>query len=112
MSEGGDLWTQRMKELAEKQEQAYTQYLWEQDQSRKRLDHTLTRLKRERESLMGMRDDRLVLIRTSVGARLKIYHNADRPCGQVTGDGRDRSSFRQILEGEAKNRGLKAHTCV
>ncbi|MEU4295375.1 hypothetical protein AB0E63_44750 [Kribbella sp. NPDC026596] len=107
---GGDLWGERMADLAERRERVYQRYLQQTEDARKALAWHLELLDKEHESLVGLKADRLVLVRKTAGPEVEKYHSADGPCGWVTGRGRSRSSFETRLEGEAKKMRLKRCT--
>lgn len=107
---GGNLWGERMAGLAERREQAYQRYLQQVEGARSALAWHLERLDQEHESLIGLKADRLVLVRKTAGPEVLKYHSVDYPCGWVTGRGRSRSSFETRLEGEAKKMRLKPCT--
>lgn len=103
------LWGARMHEIARRREEAYRRYLASVDAARRMLDQTTDRLDVELERVTGMREDRAVLVRKTPGPVVTTYHSADHPCGRVTGQARSRSSFKQMLEGEARFKSL--HRC-
>ncbi|MFE7929984.1 hypothetical protein ACFU6S_14840 [Streptomyces sp. NPDC057456] len=43
-----------------------------------------------------------VLVRGSLGARRKVYHSADHPCGRTQYDGGRQSGFMRMRESKAK----------
>lgn len=102
------LWVQKMAGVTERRERAWENYRRLIQQAELGLTTALARLDEERETLAGMRESRQVLVRTTVGAPQRKYHSNTRPCGRVTGKGRDRSSFKAVLEGEAGAQGLTA----
>lgn len=57
---------------------------------------------RER-ALLGWRGEPTVLVRTTVGATLRVYHRATGACGWAS----DRTRYIELFEGEAKARGLR-----
>ncbi|AWT42589.1 MULTISPECIES: hypothetical protein [Streptomyces] len=46
--------------------------------------------------------DPFVLVRSSLGARRRVYHSADHPCGRTKYDGGRQSGFKKMRESEAK----------
>lgn len=107
---GPAMWDERMAGVARAREDAYKQYLWSVDMQRRMLDDQLKRLDRQHKQLVNMRDDRIVLVRQTAGPDVTTYHSAERPCGRVNGRGRSLSSFKRVLEGEAKADSL--HRCT
>lgn len=57
---------------------------------------------RER-ALLGWRGQPVVLVRTSIGEPLRVYHRATGTCGWAG----DRSRYIELFESEAKARGLR-----
>jgi len=53
--------------------------------------------------LKEWRQDPTVLVRTTPGAAVEIFHDADEPCGRA----RNRTHFEELLLGEARARGLE-----
>jgi hypothetical protein len=106
----GNLWGERMASLAEQREQAYQGYLRDVEKARRSLDWYLKALDRQHESLVGLKDDPLVLVRKTAGPEVTVYHSVDHPCGRVTGSARSLASFERRLEGEAKKDRLKRCT--
>jgi hypothetical protein len=60
-----------------------------------------SRFANERQQLLGMQNDPLVLVR-SYGPYVSTYHSERAPCGRV----RDRRNFEAMLLGRAKARNL------
>jgi hypothetical protein len=107
---GGNLWGERMADLAERREREYQDYLRKVEAAKGSLDRDLKALDREHELLVGLKDDPLVLVRKTAGGPVTVYHSVDRPCGRVTGSGIRWTSFVKKLEGEAKKERLKRCT--
>ena len=95
-----------MTEFAAMRIAAYHQYVKSVEDAKWSLDWTRSFLDDEDARLASMRDDTAVLVRSTQGAVLTMYHWAGHPCGRVTGKSRSLSSFDRTLEGEARRRDL------
>lgn len=102
-----NLWARRMEELQRDRLKAFEQYAKRVDNAQHVLEHLLGVLDARAEALLGRQDDLTVLVRKTPGPKVTVYHSSDRACGRVNGPSRSRTSYREILESEAAERGLK-----
>ncbi|MEU9411704.1 hypothetical protein AB0E08_39245 [Streptomyces sp. NPDC048281] len=82
---------------------------WAEDKLKEALDplpRQRQALEQRERDLLSRWDDREVWVRTSVGEPLRAYHVGPE-CGRVSGRGRRPNTFKKLLEGEAKARGLR-----
>lgn len=105
--EAETLWGEKMTKLALQREKAYQDHLVREEQSRGKLQRELDQLDRMHSRLEGMKEDVLVLLRSTPGPELSVYHSAMWPCRRVTGRGHSRSNFAEMLEGEAQARAVR-----
>jgi hypothetical protein len=91
-----------MQDCARERKELVEQHRKLLEQASGQLSSRMSRVNEREERIVAMRNDLVVLVRTSVGAPMAVYHHADRPCGLASGRG-----FRAVLEGEARWKLLK-----
>jgi hypothetical protein len=111
-----DVWLRRMDQLLRKHEDAHRTLAFAIEQAKRKLDTAVDQvalleeilvgkqdeLKAEKETLTGMKNDPVVLVR-NYGTYRKVYHSAARPCGWIGSS----ENYDRLLLGEATARGKR-----
>jgi hypothetical protein len=81
-------------------------FLAEQKRQREDFDARLAdidkKIKEAEDAEDQSRRDPEVLVRSSLGARRRVYHDASDPCGRTKYNGGKQTGFRKMRESEAK----------
>lgn len=94
-----------MDELTARRTRAYEMFIADVDAAKTRLDREVRDIDGALARLTATADPD-VLVRTSPGASVSVYHFAAKPCGRVTGRNRRSASFRTVRMSEARASGL------
>lgn len=102
MGKDEELWLEKLESLLHRKEAR----LNEMAAALRSGSKAVRNLDAEIDAHKGRRGQAAVLVRRTAGPRVEIYHSAQHPCGRAA----NRSSFQQILLGEAVDRGLRPCT--
>jgi hypothetical protein len=96
---------------------AYEQFAKETASARRRLDRILEDVSERLQELSGYEEDLPVLVRTTAGPRVQVYHldqgvEGGFTCQLVTGEGRDPKRFERRLEGQVSASLRRCSRCM
>lgn len=93
-------------QLQQVRKQMIDDYLAEQKQQREEFDARLAgidqQIKEAEEAERQSIRDPQVLVRGSLGARRRVYHSADHPCGRTSHNGGHSQGFTEMPESKAR----------
>lgn len=100
------LFEERRAQIEEGRGRATSRALQEYEAAARRLRRSTDRFDREELALERHREGAVVLVRSSAGSPLSVYHSADHPCGRARYRGFDR-----LFEGEVKDAHPQLNRC-
>jgi hypothetical protein len=96
------LWLDRIQALAAERQRATEDYRRQLAWAGEAYDRKVAAITEREACILRMRTHQVVLVRTSIGAPMAVYHSATRPCKAAR-----RSGFQRKLEGEVRRLRLK-----
>lgn len=96
------LWLDRVQALAAERQRASEDYRRQLAWAGEAFDREMAAITEREACVLRMHAHQVVLVRTSIGAPIAVYHSASRPCKAAR-----RSGFQRKLEGEARRLRLK-----